>query len=205
MPYENYISKPGDFHTPIMFDLEQQEVSQMHSLLSSPTEVMGMSAMLTRHTLHRRVQGCSTGKLRFTAERGHATVFGSSPLAVTQARRWVRSVTGLHPARAFSLELVVSELASNAIKHSASGRPGGFFTLRIAFLTSTRVRVAVTDGGPQVTDQATFPGWNGACPGDDHGRGLVLVKKMSRHRFGVLGVVGGPLTVWAVLDRTDLW
>jgi len=177
----------------------------MHNPTSGPTEVRGMGAMLTTHPLPRRVRGCSTGELRLRAGRRHATVFGSSPLAVTQARRWVRSVTGLHPARAFSLELVVSELASNAIKHSASGRPGGFFTLRIAFLTSTRVRVAVTDGGPQVTDQATFPGWNGACPGDDHGRGLVLVKKMSRHRFGVLGVVGGPLTVWAVLDRTDLW
>lgn len=154
--------------------------------------------------LPRRVPGYSTGDLRTKAGRRHAAVFSCSPLAVTGARRWARSVTGLPPSEAFGLELVVSELASNAIKHSASGHPGGFFTLRLAFLTCTRVRVAVTDGGPQVTDQTTFPDWNGACPDHDHGRGLVLVRKMSRHRCGVLGVAGAPLTVWAVIDRTDL-
>lgn len=157
-----------------------------------------------RPPLPRRVPGHSTGELRARAGRRHAAVFSSSPVAATGARRWVRLVTGLPPGQTFALELVVGELASNALKHSASGRPGGFFTLRVAFLTSTRVRVAVTDGGPQNTEEAKFPHWNGGSPHDDHGRGLLLVQEMSRHRCGVLGVVGAPLTVWAVLDRADL-
>lgn len=154
--------------------------------------------------LPRRVRGYSNGELRKTNGRRHAAVFSSSSsLAVAGARRWVRLVTGLPPGEAFGLELVVSEIVSNVIKHSASGRPGGFFTIRVAFLTSTRIRVAVTDGGPQVTDEITFPDWNGGSPDEDHGRGLLLVKETSR-RTGVLGVMGGPLTVWAVIDRDDL-
>lgn len=70
-------------------------------------------------------------------------------------------------------------------------------------MSATRIRVEVTDGGPRVTDESTFPDWNGGPVDSDHGRGLFLVRETSR-RSGVLGVMGGPLTVWTVVDRADL-
>ena len=44
------------------------------------------------------------------------------------------------------LELIASELMTNAIKHTASGYPGGGFTLTIE-AAADRVRVGVEDGG----------------------------------------------------------
>lgn len=154
--------------------------------------------------LPRRVPGYSNGELKKQAGRRHASIFSSSSkLAVAGARRWVRMVTGLPANEASALEVVVSELATNAIKHSESGSPGGFFTVRVAFLDASRIRIAVTDGGPKAFGSTRFPRWQGGSPDEDHGRGLVLVRALSR-RAGVLGVKGGPLTAWAVIHRADL-
>src|ERR1700758_3692537 len=62
--------------------------------------------------------------------------------------------------------LCVSELATNAVLHSRSGRPGGRFTV-CAATRPGRVRVAVADeGGPW------RPGRGG---GGQSGRGLLIV------------------------------
>jgi len=151
----------------------------------------------------RRVRGYSNGELTKQRGRRHASVFNSSAHSVAGARRWARMVTGLPRSEAYTLELVVSELVTNAIEHTATGSPGGSFTIGITFLDASRIRVAVTDSGPQLDGEPQYPNWFGACPDDDHGRGLPLVKALSR-RTGVLGEVGGPLTVWAVIDRADL-
>lgn len=159
--------------------------------------------------LPRRVAGYSTGEMRRRLGRRHASVFSSSSgRAVAGARRWARHVTGLPATEANDLELVVSELVTNALRHSASGHPGGFVTVRIAFMSASRIRVSVTDGGPRVLGEAAFPEWPtemplADCPKPEHGWGLLLVQEKSR-RHGVLGIKGGPLTVWAVLDRADL-
>ncbi|WP_083931811.1 ATP-binding protein [Nocardiopsis salina] len=158
--------------------------------------------MSAAHPLPRRVPGYSNGELRRGGRR-HAAVFSSSSHAAAGARRWARQVTGFPPAEASMLELVTSELVSNALQHTASGRPGGFFTIKIAFMTPSCLRLEVTDGGPRVTDKCSFPDWGGGPVDSDHGRGLAIVGEVSR-RTGVLGVVGGPLTVWAILDRADL-
>jgi hypothetical protein len=82
---------------------------------------------------------------------------------------------------------VATELASNAIRHTTSGR-GGWFAAEVTWHASA-VQVAVADGGgpaePHVIDD----------PGGEHGRGLLLVRGLSV-RTGFTGDQRGRL-VWA--------
>jgi len=88
---------------------------------------------------------------------------------------------------------VATELASNALRHTASGR-GGWFAVEITWYRSV-VRVAVADGGgpagPRVIDDAAA----------EHGRGLLLVRGLSV-RTGVTGDQRGRL-VWAEIAWDD--
>ena len=101
-------------------------------------------------------------------------------------RRWLTALLPAGPARD-DVNLVATELASNAICHTASGQ-GGFFTVEITWWHSV-VRVGVTDCGgpaqPQVVED----------PPDEHGRGLLLVSLLSL-RTGMCGDQRGRL-VWA--------
>jgi hypothetical protein len=76
--------------------------------------------------------------------------------AVPAARRFTaESLTGC--PRAGDLVLAVSELASNAVAHSASGE-GGTFTIRVR--TAPRwARVEVADAGPALLPSGTLNGW----------------------------------------------
>lgn len=105
-----------------------------------------------------------------------------------------RRVTGLLPecpARS-DVITVASELASNAVKHTASGR-GGWFAAEISW-HATAVRVAVADqgapGGPRLIDD----------PMAEHGRGLQVVRALSA-RMGVAGGRRGRL-VWGEVPWT---
>jgi anti-sigma regulatory factor (Ser/Thr protein kinase) len=108
--------------------------------------------------------------------------------SVACARRFVREVLGPgHPVLA-DVELAVSELATNAIKHSPSG-DGGKLTIGMAAAGRT-VRVEVTNEGtptvrPRVRRDATA----------DDGRGLLIVETISR-AWGVTAN-GETTTVWA--------
>lgn len=86
--------------------------------------------------------------------------------------------------------LLASELAANAIIHSASGQPGGTFTVRLTHRHGDHVRAEVTDQGS---------GWDGglaARAGRPHG--LYLLQALS-NRCGVHG--GTPArTVWFRID-----
>lgn len=88
-------------------------------------------------------------------------------------------------------ELVVSELAGNAILHSVSGYPGGSFTLHLEVL-SDRWLIRVDDAGglkePQIHD---------ADSERESGRGLALVSAVSLE----WGVAGGRVAraVWATI------
>lgn len=153
--------------------------------------------------LPRRVPGYSTGRLSRCEGRRHAACFSSASLAVRGARSWVRRVTGLPPAEANVLELLVAELTTNACKHSASGDEGGLLTLQVAFLDTNILRIGVLDQGSRQGTVPCFPTIRAPGAEDEGGRGLALVRSISR-RFGVLGTIGGPLTVWALVHRTDL-
>jgi anti-sigma regulatory factor (Ser/Thr protein kinase) len=95
-------------------------------------------------------------------------------------RRWLRS---LLPEIAPRDDVIsaATELATNAIKHTASGRDG-WFTVEIIWHGSV-VRLAVADGGaphgPRVIDDPGDP-WG------EHGRGLKLVRRLAA-RTGVSG------------------
>jgi serine/threonine-protein kinase RsbW len=103
-------------------------------------------------------------------------------------RRWLRALLPDDPTRD-DLACVATELASNAIRHTASGR-GGLFLVEITWHESI-VRIIVADRGgptePRVIDE----------PAVDHGRGLLLVRGLSV-RAGVCGDQRGRL-VWADL------
>ncbi|HEY7432765.1 MAG TPA: ATP-binding protein [Streptosporangiaceae bacterium] len=82
---------------------------------------------------------------------------------------------------------VATELASNAVKHTASGRGG---TFAVALLSGGRMmRVAVADGGAE-----SGPRMN-ENPAGEHGRGLLIVRGLAA-RTGASGDEHGRL-VWA--------
>lgn len=99
----------------------------------------------------------------------------------------------------YELLLVVTELYTNALTHAASGLPGGGVEIEIRCLAGA-VRVLLTDDGPHPDKPPSLPlpGME-ITPIEEHGRGLVLVADVSRH-WGWTGVLGSPITVWAILD-----
>ena len=93
---------------------------------------------------------------------------------VALARRFVAAALAGCPAAPDAI-LLTSELATNAVMHSATGR-GGFFSVAISHAPG-RVRVTVTDDG-----SATRPAVAVAA-GDElatSGRGLLLVDCLAR-------------------------
>lgn len=112
-------------------------------------------------------------------------VFPGQPDQVPAARRFVCSVVD-SPA-ADDAALCTSELAANAVLHSASGRPGGQFTICAGMRPGGRARVEISDqGGPWGVPRQ--------CDGQG-GRGLMIVRELAR-AWGVEGDAGHGWTVW---------
>ncbi|MET9144999.1 ATP-binding protein [Streptomyces sp. NPDC004042] len=100
------------------------------------------------------------------------------PEEVNRARRWTRDILRGSPL-AEDAELIVSELSTNAILHTASGRGCGSFHLAVA--VSTRVvAVSVTDDG----GTGTAPKVEHQDQDAEHGRGLGMVSVLA-HRVVV--------------------
>ncbi|WP_433417554.1 ATP-binding protein [Microtetraspora malaysiensis] len=117
--------------------------------------------------------------------------FLGSPASITEARRFVTTFLRGWPSLE-SAELIVSELATNAVRHSASGRFGGLFIVTIR-VNHRRLWLGVADeGGPRSPE--LLPAYEEA----EGGRGLMLVSTLATG-WGVLGDHNGR-TVWAVLD-----
>jgi serine/threonine-protein kinase RsbW len=87
--------------------------------------------------------------------------YSGLPATVTQVRGDVRAILGPCPeVVADDLELVVSELVANAIKHSRSGEPGGTYTVRISHQVTEKVPyiwVEVVDQGSSSWDGTFRP------------------------------------------------
>ena len=117
-----------------------------------------------------------------------AQVFPGEAGQVRAARRFVAGVLNGCPATDDAL-VCVSELATNAVLHSRSGRPGGRFTV-CARMRAASVRVAVADeGGP----------WGQQQNGDGQGgRGLLIVSELAS-RWGREDGAAGR-TVWFEID-----
>jgi len=120
-------------------------------------------------------------------------VFPGRRQELSQLRRWLSSLLPECPARD-DLISVASELGSNALQHTASGQPGGWFVAEVG-VRQSMVVVAVADGGgpaePQLIDD----------PDGEHGRGLLLVNRLSL-RAGFAGDQRGRV-VWAQIAWPD--
>jgi serine/threonine-protein kinase RsbW len=103
-----------------------------------------------------------------------------------EVRRWLASLLPDCATRD-DVTSAATELATNAIRHTASGR-GGRFTVEITW-DAGNVRVAVADGGAPTGPHLAAGG------ADEHGRGLVLLAGLAS-QTGVLGDYRGRV-VWA--------
>jgi serine/threonine-protein kinase RsbW len=118
-----------------------------------------------------------------------AAAFRGSLDQVRLARRFAARVLEGWPA-ADEIVLCVSELAANAVVHSASGAPGGVFWLRLTAVPGEFVRIEVSDqGGP----------WAGREYDGERPHGLDIVRKLAS-AFGVVGDARSGRTAWARLD-----
>jgi serine/threonine-protein kinase RsbW len=117
--------------------------------------------------------------------------FPATPAHVRDARRLLATILDGHQ-RADDVLLCLSELATNAITHSRSRQPGGFFTVR-AQLDGQRLRVEVCDqGGPWRSP--TRPSAD-----EQNGRGLLIVGQLAT-RWGCEGHSHHGWTVWYEMD-----
>jgi hypothetical protein len=107
-------------------------------------------------------------------------------------RRWLATVLPAGPARD-DVILVATELASNAICHTASGRGGSFEVVLVCWQSLVRIGVADhgAPAGPRVIGD----------PAGERGRGLLLVTGLAE-RTGVCGGHRGRL-VWADIRWPD--
>jgi anti-sigma regulatory factor (Ser/Thr protein kinase) len=121
-----------------------------------------------------------------TATRWKA--FDGTDGQVRNVRRWLETLLAPGPARD-DLVLVATELSTNAVRHTASGR-GGRFTVEIVQLDSV-VRLTVADGGAPTEPLPA------SDPLAEHGRGLFVVQALAE-RTGVTGDCHGR-EVWAEL------
>jgi anti-sigma regulatory factor (Ser/Thr protein kinase) len=110
--------------------------------------------------------------------------------SVAEGRGFVRETLGpRHPALD-GVGLSVSELATNAIRHTPSGA-GGRFTIQLT-AADHRIRADVTNDGATGSDPRL-----GSEPGteSEHGRGLLLIDAVA-DRWGVTRYAD-QTTVWA--------
>jgi serine/threonine-protein kinase RsbW len=111
------------------------------------------------------------------------------PGSVREARRFTcRQLPAGDAADAAAL--AVSELATNAIEHTASGLPGGTFTVAITAVPRG-VAIFVVDQGPRPAARTAARAW------DEHGRGLVVVAAIAA-AWGSEASPGGRVT-WCVI------
>ncbi|MFE5405705.1 ATP-binding protein [Streptomyces sp. NPDC056580] len=99
----------------------------------------------------------------------HGRTFPGDPRELSSARRWTRATLNGHP-RSEDAELIVTELGTNAVTHTASGEGAGSFHVSLTVSEQT-ITVAVADGGhTETVPEVQHPPLNAT-----HGRGLGLV------------------------------
>jgi anti-sigma regulatory factor (Ser/Thr protein kinase) len=147
-----------------------------------------MAAMTTRRGNSRRGTAVrlATGQPHRTAA-GHLT-FDAVPKNVSEARAFVADLLGPdHPCADVAV-LLCSELVTNAVLHSKSGRAGGTVTLVVTDLTAS-VHVKVIDDG----SATSIPVVKADVYAPD-GRGLFLVEHLA-DQWGYESDEAGT-TVW---------
>jgi anti-sigma regulatory factor (Ser/Thr protein kinase) len=116
--------------------------------------------------------------------------FRRDPRSVAEARRFAKHVLASESQAALeAIELMVSELATNSVRHAGTG-----FQMTI-YRSRDEVRIEVTDrSGAQ--PQMRSPG-----PAEPHGRGLRIVDMLA-DAWGVDGALPAGKTVWFTVARS---
>lgn len=126
----------------------------------------------------------TTGAQPLTCSR----TYPARPDQVREARRFLAGFLAGRPA-ADNAVLCLSELATNAVLHSDSRKPGGQFIVR-AQIHDGLLRVEVQDQGGH---------WEPQSPGTHHGRGLHIVSQFARE-WHISSDSHPGRTVWFELD-----
>ncbi|WP_436771958.1 ATP-binding protein [Yinghuangia sp. YIM S09857] len=121
--------------------------------------------------------------------------FPGEPESVGEARHFVGALLAGWPC-VDDARLVVSELATNAVQHTASG-DGGRFDVTVE-IGADRVRISVRDSG---SFQRPFVFVDAKERTGMSGRGLFLVAALSRD-WGVADLIGDCI-VWAEFPRDE--
>uniref|UniRef100_UPI003F49B02F ATP-binding protein n=1 Tax=Sphaerisporangium sp. CA-236357 TaxID=3240030 RepID=UPI003F49B02F len=128
-----------------------------------------------------------------TAPATATGTFPGLPCSIAQARAFAAAfLPEGWCSRAGDLALVVSELATNAVLHSASGAGGGTFALRVE-VEPGAVTVTVADQGPALVPAMRTE--------SEHGRGLVLVAELADAYKVTITNTGR--TAWCRLDLPE--
>ncbi|MGW2822530.1 ATP-binding protein [Streptomyces sp. NPDC001443] len=141
----------------------------------------------------RSEPGEAVGAVRLGAERRFRFELAAHPASPTQARRLTRArLTGWSVCEdtCDTAVLVVSELVTNAIVHTASSR-----VVCELHDGDDRVRIAVRDEGCAPGEPHPSP----QRPEEEHGRGLLLIEALC-HSWGAQEQ-GSGLLVWAEIPR----
>jgi anti-sigma regulatory factor (Ser/Thr protein kinase) len=114
---------------------------------------------------------------------------------VAVARSWSGQLLA-GTGRADDAVLVVTELVSNALLHTRSGQPHGWFGIELAW--GRHARIAVHDLGADRTPLLALASVPVEELLGEHGRGLQLVRELAED-VGVDGSRESGHTVWALL------
>lgn len=142
-------------------------------------------------------------RIHFSDPATTGLICGSDPGHVAIARRWISHSSQSGPSVTSSLVSALSELHTNCLRHTLSGKPGG--TVRIVLERQEFVHILyVTDNGPDTPSPFGVPMALPAAPDDElpstGGYGLRLLESLSLY-WDWMGEAGGPLTVRAVFSR----
>jgi anti-sigma regulatory factor (Ser/Thr protein kinase) len=116
------------------------------------------------------------------------------PSMVPPARHRLRALLANSPL-AEAAVCIADELLSNAIRHSASGQPGGWTRLEITD-SKTTVRIAVHDEGPRTRPATDWA----AEEAENFGRGLTIVEALSS-AWGETKSADGRRCTWAEVTQ----
>lgn len=124
----------------------------------------------------------------------------TDPVSVSAARRYASTVLatwGLPDTDPMvdTVQLIVSELATNAVQHTHGHSPT--FTLRLRLGRHEELRIGVSDSCSR------WPQRLPVAMGHDSGRGLVIVRHLATESGGTLSVCpadDGGKTVWIGLS-----
>jgi len=119
------------------------------------------------------------------------------PEEISRARRWVREILSETPC-SDDAALIVSELGTNALRHTASGDPHGTFHVVVA-LSDHVLSISVTDDGE--TD--TVPTIEQPGPEATRGRGLGMVSVLAAHVEIRPGAHGQTVTAELLMPDTS--